>query len=159
METTEKKNVMKRMRPLERMLAAVTLLVVVAVSLCSCVHPGGDIGPYFGNWGLEKIEIDGEVNDDYSQENPVFLSFQSSVFNMGTVGSWGTFGMWEEEEGILTLTADSFAAPDRYFPRIMGWGSRISVSLTILEKSSRRLRLQWDDPDGRLWVYTFKKLL
>lgn len=125
--------------------------------LPACVHPGGDIGVYFGNWTLEKIEIDGEYYSDY--EEPIFLNFQSSIFNMAGVDQIGVYGVWSESDNELRLCADPNAGVVKKFPRIMGWGDALDVSLEIKEKNSRRLRLQWVAPDGKVWSYFFRKII
>ncbi len=136
---------------------AVSILICLVFTLQSCVHPGGDIGEYFGNWVLEKIEIDSDDHEAY--EEPIFLSFQSNVFNMSGVDQIGVYGIWEEDDNRLSLHADPDSGIVKRFPRIMGWGDTLDVTLLILEKNSRRLRLQWDATDGKIWTYSFRKII
>ena len=78
-----------------------SIFVILLTSLlAACTHNDGDIGPLFGSWQLESIEVDGTVDSSYTGN--VFWGFQSSVIRMAVVNEhhehvdyWGTWKLSE----------------------------------------------------------------
>ena len=59
-------------------LALLSLALLLALNSCS--HNNGDIGPWFGLWHLESIDVDGTEQADY--EGDFFFMFQGKVFGI-----------------------------------------------------------------------------
>lgn len=57
------------------------------LTLASCTHNNGDIGPLFGQWKVTSIDIDEKPMEDY--KGNLFFSFQNDV-----VLVYGTYGQW-----------------------------------------------------------------
>lgn len=134
-----------------------SLLIIFITLFCSCTRLGGVIGPYFGNWDLYEIEVDGVPLEGYSEG--VMFNFQSELFNIGSVGTLGMFGLWEEHDGLLELRGDKHAGGAERYPTVLGWGNETEITLRILEKNSSTLRLAWDAPDGRVYTYRLRKII
>ncbi len=137
-----------------------TLSLILSTFLLGCTQPGGNIGHYFGSWILETIDIDGERLDAYDvnadNANPVFMSFQSSLFNMGLADGKEIYGRWETTDSTLRLQGDP---SEGEFPAIMGFGNESDIVFKILSQDSKRLILQRTDGSGRIWTYEFKKVI
>ena len=72
------------------------VLLATLLVLGSCTRNHGDIGPWFGTWHVESINVDGApvtVEGDY------FFQFQSKVFRVSQVGGHEhlveSFGTWD----------------------------------------------------------------
>ena len=81
------------------------VVIMAAIAGEGCTRNNGDIGPWFGTWGLT------EATGDYSvpgADRSEFLQFQSGtvclrvVFNE-TTSYDAAFGNWSESGGVLTL--------------------------------------------------------
>lgn len=57
----------------------ITLLIAILLPvIAGCTRNDGDIGTWFGSWKLERITIDGLIDEKYKGD--IFWQFQSSVF-------------------------------------------------------------------------------
>ena len=136
-------------------ITAFCLLLLTLLLLPACTHNNGDIGQWFGQWKVEKIEIDGTPDPDYKGD--VFFRFQSSVFALArtdrkdyfTANIW--FGSWNETDGMLTID----------FPndvnKVPG-GLHLSESnhFRILRNDGSRKTLELDSSDGKRYTYHLK---
>ena len=43
----------------------ISCMIFVVLSFCGCTHNNGDIGPWFGQWKVERIDKDGMPDPDY----------------------------------------------------------------------------------------------
>lgn len=147
------------------------VLVFIALSivtLTSCTHNNGDIGPWFGTWHLESVDIDGSPEPDY--EGNIFWGFQSEVIFLtrvpvnepGIHSVEKRFGTWREADKTLYL---KFAYNDNndqegyqyhafeelHFP----YGTE--TALAIIKAPGRKAILQYTAPDGHSYTYKIKK--
>ena len=75
----------------------ITLLIAILLPvIAGCTRNDGDIGTWFGSWKLERITIDGLIDEKY--QGDIFWQFQSSVFCMRKIlpyneheERWGTW--------------------------------------------------------------------
>ncbi len=141
-------------------IAVKSLAAILLLMLSGCTQPGGNIGDYFGTWVIDTIEIDGENDAEYTR--PVMISFQSSIFVIAMADAAELYGTWEETDSHLNLDGHRVLDGEHdnaVYPPILGWGESGPVSLLILEKSSKRLTLQWQSPDHRIYTYYLRKAI
>ena len=84
----------------------ISCMIFVVLSFCGCTHNNGDIGPWFGQWKVERIDKNGMPDTDY--EGDCLLRFQSSVVTVVLVTNNGyaessslKYGNWEETGGYM----------------------------------------------------------
>lgn len=145
------------------------ILVLFAILTSGCTHNDGDIGEWFGSWHLEQILINGEPDEEYAtnQEQDklqVMVSFQSSVFFIGYIGSSEIYGSWSYAGETLTLIADTnsvgYLNPNYLtpFPKVLGFPEGVEqVEVTVTNISGKTMQWQFIDPEGRLRTYNFRK--
>ena len=79
---------------------AITTLALMA----SCTHNDGDIGPLFGTWHVESIEVDGTLDATY--QGDLFVMFQSNMCDWRIVdeGAHTYVNAWAswQQEGDIT---------------------------------------------------------
>ena len=84
-----------------------TLFALVALlPLAGCTHNNGDIGPWFGQWRVENITVNGEKDAEY--KGNLFFAFQSSVLRISTTNTQThemstLFSNWEEVKGYMNI--------------------------------------------------------
>lgn len=138
----------------------------MSVILGSCTHNNGDIGPWFGEWKLTTITVDGTPDAGY--DGNIFWAFQTTVIEMlsadnETTGDyrqrWGT---WAQDGTTLTLNFthsdnDNPAGSDKYIP-FPETGLPAGVSkLDIVSLSSSEIKLNYTADDGKTYGYLLKK--
>ncbi len=88
----------------------VILFTALMIIAAGCTHNNGDIGPWFGIWYLERMEIDGVDDPDY--DGDVILKFQGSVLETQVIDpyayNFGRFASWSCDGNIMIINA----APD-----------------------------------------------
>ena len=95
-----------------------TLLALVALlPLAGCTHNNGDIGPWFGQWRIESITINGEKDTDY--KGNLFFAFQSSVLRISTTNTQthetgSLYSNWEEVDGYMNIKINEDNEAIRY---------------------------------------------
>ncbi len=143
-----------------------SIFVILLTSiLAGCTHNDGDIGPLFGSWQLESIEVDGTVDSSYPGN--VFWGFQSSIIRMAVVNEhhehvdyWGT---WKLTNNILMFdyTHSHAEMPpgtgDYRFPPSIHLPENGVVSLSVLTLKGSTLTLQYKTTDGTPIVYRLHK--
>lgn len=85
---------------MKKSLYTLIMMAVAIISMTSCTHNNGDIGPWFGLWHIEEVQKDGAVVNEYQGTN--FFAFQTSVFQLRytddlqteeqTTGTWVDLG-------------------------------------------------------------------
>lgn len=149
---------MKALRYIQLIVVALTLGIVT-----SCTRNNGDIGPWYGEWHLQSIDINGVDDDSYPGN--VLWKFQSNIVEMVTVtGHTHTehYGTWSEsaDELILDYThSDNANAPgsSKYAPPQCTHLPAAIVSLRIIKKSSSELILSYSPDADTVIVYTLRK--
>ena len=92
-------------------------IAVIAVTLTSCMHNGGDIGYLFGQWRLEQVEY----NDVAQECDTVFFSFQSNVFQMRKIiynsYDYSVFmGLYEHQEDFIKFNIYNYNSKEILTP-------------------------------------------
>ena len=136
------------------------------VTLSSCTHNNGDIGPYFGTWKLLSISVDGVEDVDYAGN--VFWKFQNEVVCMVRVNEsahtanecWGT---WKEIGNVMQLNHthwdDNHKQGSFYYsplPETHLPANSIS-DLEIVSLSGSSMQLKYVTDDNRVVGYKFTK--
>lgn len=132
------------MKKIYSILAIFTLML-----MASCTRNNGDIGPLFGTWHVEQIEVDGTPLDTYSGN--LFVMFQANVadwrlvdeVNHTYVNAWAS---WQQEGNVITFRFD-----DDWFPphAITGFAAATAAPATVERLTSRELVLVASSPvDG-----------
>lgn len=123
------------------------LLVAMLALVASCTKNNGDIGMWFGQWRVEKIEIDGTAKEDYAGN--LYFSFQNDVFEEKYVTPEheenNSYGRWTEDaDNTLTIYFE-----DKEYLPIDGYMSQGSNILKFERKSSTSivLTLKTDEHD------------
>ncbi|MCM1518946.1 MAG: lipocalin-like domain-containing protein [Pseudoflavonifractor sp.] len=142
------------------------LLLLMAVMLGGCTHNNGDIGPWFGEWKLTSITVDGVPDTDY--DGNIFWAFQTTVIEMLSVDDETTadyrqrWGTWAQDGTVLTLDFTHSddrnpAGSDKYIP-FPATGLPAGVSeLDILSLSGSEIKLSYTADDGKVYGYLLKK--
>ncbi|MDE6266351.1 MAG: lipocalin-like domain-containing protein [Muribaculaceae bacterium] len=145
------------------------LLTMISMTLISsCTHNNGDIGPWFGQWKLSELKIDGVADPAYKGD--VFWSFQTNIFMMkemltdGT-GQWADmrWGSWEESDGelLLIFTFSSDHTPPgqgSYHPLPGMYLPTNQVShLKILKYPGSKMELSYTTPEGKQITYYLER--
>ncbi len=136
--------------------ASTIIAVLLAIVAAACTHNNGDIGPWFGAWKVEAITVDGEPKADYGGN--LFFEFQSTVVKMCLVGDHhstvNVMGNWDEDSGgVLHLNF-----PDPRHQPIAVTGLPADCRLSVKWSGSRRMTLEWSDPDtGKTTAFSLKK--
>lgn len=137
-----------------------TLIVMAAaiISMTSCTHNNGDIGPWFGLWHIEQVEKDGAVINEYTGTN--FFAFQTSVFQLRYTDDLQTeeqtTGMWEDLGQEIKVTF-----PDQK----LVWSHFYGIDMTegavntfkVESITGKDMVLMLASSDGHNYRYTLKK--
>lgn len=133
-------------------------LVATMLGFASCTHNDGDIGPLFGTWHVESIDVDGTPDAAYSGN--LFIMFQSNACDWRLVDEQAhtyvnAWTAWTLEGDVLTLNF----ADDWYPPHaITGFAPATATAVTVEELSSSRLVLRATSPlDGATRRFTCTK--
>ena len=92
-------------------------IAVIAATLTSCMHNGGDIGYLFGQWRLEQVEY----NDVAQECDTVFFSFQSNVFQIRKIiynsYDYSVFmGLYEHQEDFIKFNIYNYNSKEILTP-------------------------------------------
>ena len=127
------------------------------LSFTGCTHNNGDIGPWFGQWKVERIDKDGQPDPEY--QGNCLLRFQSSVVtavlvtdNGYTTSSSVKYGNWEESGGYMHFEFKEYSnAPLEalHFDTV--------CSLKVLDREGKNKRLQLAKDDGTVYTYYLVK--
>jgi len=104
---------------MRKLTTHIIIAMLAITALGSCTHNDGDIGPWFGQWHLDSIEIDGVPDTNY--DGNFYFMFQDKIFALSWVDEenhiyYDSFAQWQENDGGTTMTVN-FLDP-RYSPRI-----------------------------------------
>lgn len=141
-------------------------VVVMALSSCHANH--GDIGYFYGQWSLRSLTIDDEEAD--FDVKVFFWKFQNDIIEIQKFFEFHDYyiclGTWEEADNVLMLNFDHKEMIDgeenwvRYTPPSeLGLPARSVSSLQIEKLTGSDMVLRFDRPDGKVYRYTFKKLI
>lgn len=146
------------------------ILAVMAFLLVGCTHNNGNIGPFFGQWKISEITIDGEKDAAY--EGNVFWSFQSSTIEMqkadesqltDAVTSWGSWSREKEtNHDVLILdfthSDDTHAVGDPYYSPLKETHLPNGIlRLYITSSSGSTMQLSYTADDGKVYKYSLVK--
>lgn len=130
------------------------LFLTIIVTLLSCTHNNGDIGPLFGQWKLTEILINDKPDQNYGGN--IFFAFQNDVTNMRMVCEHNEtiekYGHWEQNGDILLLIYDDpnyLPLPETYFNTGVN-------TCEIITLNSKELILKRKSDNGT-YTYKFKK--
>lgn len=145
-----------------RLLAAVMLACFIS---SGCTHNNGDIGEWFGEWHLKSIEVNGQVDTDYTGD--VLWKFQNNIVEMVVVSAVGHshtehYGTWTSDDRTLTLNfthSDDLtpAGTGKYAPPAQTLLPAAVTPLTIVKLSSSEIILKYDPEADRSIVYTLRR--
>lgn len=109
--------------------------------LASCTHNDGDIGPLFGTWHVDAIEVDGTPDATY--DGSLFVMFQSNIADWRIVDEQAhtyvnAWASWQQDGGIITFHFD-----DDWFPphAITGFAPATPQPATVERLTSKDLIL------------------
>lgn len=143
-----------------------TLLIAILLPvIAGCTRNDGDIGTWFGSWKLERITIDGLIDEKY--QGDIFWQFQSSVFCMRKIlphneheERWGTWKELGDNMLQLDFTHTDDSHPDGkelYTPWPETHITRGITELNVLKLEVDDMRLQYTADDGTLYIYFLNK--
>ncbi len=145
----------------------IILLTIAVMALCGCRVNNGDIGDYFGAWLLYSMTVDGEVPEDFNPEQ-TYWEFQNNIVQISRVsymfekkGRWGT---WSEDDNTLLLNFTHYqegyepGSAQYRAPEWLGFPQNSIIPLTFVSRSSKRMELTWRDVEGKIYVYSLRKL-
>ncbi|MBD5209598.1 MAG: hypothetical protein HDS80_06625 [Bacteroidales bacterium] len=138
-------------------------IILISMSIPSgCTHANGDIGPLFGTWAFDKITVDDNPIPDYTEG--LMISFQGSFFiidrvEMDLIENYQRiYGKWEREGDTMT-----FDGKEEYlagtFPEELGVAPNGSFSVRVISESNKEMVWQRIGDDGKIWIYTLRKLI
>lgn len=137
-----------------RKLTYMLFALVAMLTLGSCLHNNGDIGPWFGHWKVTRITIDGA--DDPGYGGDLFFSFQSSVIRVSQSfpernQSSSIYGNWQEQQGTMNVEFKEafqslldYAHLDKQFV------------FTVVRRNGDKV-LRYTAEDGKEYTYYLKK--
>lgn len=143
------------------------LILIMVLTLASCVTNNGYIGRWYGVWALDRVTVDGV--EDTSWRAPgewVNWSFQNNIVDIVRCNSLNDdeecYGTWAEKDGTLVLDyghSDNESAPGTgvYAPPVwLHIDSGVTV-LRIENATGRTVTLAHTDSHGHRVVYTLRK--
>ena len=134
--------------------------------MSGCTHNNGDIGPWFGAWMLNAIEVDGQPSDEYPRDTQVW-KFQSTVINVSQIYPhhymYDSFGSWEQLSATkLELNFghyDNATLPgeERYEPPVYTHLPKGAAILDIVTLTDKKMVLTYLANDGVTYTYRLSK--
>ena len=117
------------------------IAIISLATMASCTHNNGDIGPLFGTWHVDAIEVDGTPDASYAGD--LFIMFQSNIADWRLVNSddhiyVSAWASWQQESDVITFHFD-----DDWFPphAVTGFAPAAPQSATVERLTSRELIL------------------
>lgn len=143
------------------------VMCTLAVLLSACTNHG-DIGYFYGQWSLKSLTVDGE--DSGVDVDAYFWKFQNNIIEIQKFFEFHDFftslGTWEESDNMLLLDFDHKEIIDgeensvRYTPPSeLGIPGHTTSALHIEALTASDMVLRFDRADGKVYRYTFKKLI
>ena len=137
-----------------------------------CMQHDGYIGDWFGSWHLEEMLIDGEVDEQYAEnqkndDKQVMVNFQGKIFNMAYIQGSEIYGTWSYAGEILTLIA-SYHSGNGYnnpiwftpYPVVLHFPADVEqIEITVNYINGKTMQWQYIDQNGRLITYNWRKIL
>ncbi len=147
---------------------SILLTLVAAVSAVSCRTNNGDIGLYYGVWGMTSMSIDGVEDQTVNADGMMTSwSFQNNVIEIRLIKPHNDytslFGTWEEVDGELQLNFthhdDKFAAGQGQYaaPTWLLMDNNAVEHLEIVSQTNSSMVLKYVNNDGKTIEYTLKK--
>lgn len=144
-----------------------SVMGAVAMLLSACTNHG-DIGYFYGQWSLKSLSIDGE--DSGVDVDAYFWKFQNNIIEIQKFFEFHDYyyylGTWEEADNILLLDFDHKEIIDgeenwvRYTPPSeLGIPGRTTSAMLIEQLTASHMVLRFERTDGKVYRYSFKKLL
>lgn len=147
---------------------AFLMLMFSLAAIVGCTTNNGDIGLYYGAWGLKSVTVNGETSNAWCDDNSwTTWQFQNNIVCITRYwpdhkyeDRWGT---WHDDDKSLMLDfthsdndypsgTDIYAAPEwLYMP--LG----VVIHLEILRQTSCKMVLRNTLPNGDEIVYTLEK--
>ena len=145
----------------------IIMIAAIGWMLSSCTHNNGNIGPWFGTWKLNAITIDGEIDNEYADNDNLVWKFQSTVIEMQeilpmhvTADHFGTWTQTSDRTVEMNFTYHDGLNPDGYpyyTPPASSHLPRGVFVMDILELTSSKMHLQYRANDGTIYTYYLKK--
>lgn len=137
-----------------RKISVLLTVAVIALFACSCTKNNGDIGFWFGQWRVEKIEVDGAELTNYSGN--MFFSFQNVVVEEKLVTSdhyvEQAYGHWEDGgNNAIILYFD-----DKSYPPVDGYMKPGANELKYERQSSTTMVLSLDSGEKTVVYHLLK---
>ncbi len=137
---------------------------IMAIAASACTHNNGDIGPWYGLWKLESLEVDGSPAPDYDGNQ--FWAFQNDIVQIDEVIDDMLYirhvATWRREGDILLIdfthydsnapSTDGNYAP----PANLGLEPDAVNALAIESLGGRRITLS-HDTGGKVYTYRLRK--
>lgn len=147
-------------------LGITLLLWILHLGMSGCTHNNGDIGPWFGAWVVDSINVDGKPDDTYTRN--IFWSFQSEVIKISVQHPYGVvadhFGSWRDEGKTLQLNfthtdATESSYTQRYtIPAELHLPSQGIIDLNIESMSGSHVVLTYTPTDGTRVEFALSKI-
>lgn len=140
----------------------------LALLISSCWTNHGDIGYFYGQWALTSMTINSE-DADIDVRN-YFWKFENNIIEIQKTFEMHDYitvlGTWEEKDDVLWLNftheegIEGGQFLDRYNPPPeLGIPGREISPLDIEKLTGKDMVLRFTDASGRVYRYTFRKLL
>ncbi len=140
--------------------------LITSIISSGCNSNNGDIGPWYGQWKLTEIRVNGQVDTQYTGN--IFWAFQNSVIQMTEIISEldynSRWGSWSQQGDELTLDFghhDDSSVSDpstawRYSPPAATHLIAGVNQLHIVKLSDSNIELTYNSPDGNVYTYYLK---
>ena len=134
----------------------VVCTLALLFALTGCMHNNGNIGPWFGQWKVERLTIDGKDDPDYAGNT--FFCFQASVFSVNISypenhTSSTYYGTWTDNDDYVDVvfnTKESAVPPHVYLKE--------KFRFRVIENNHKTKILEYlDEETGVTYTYYLKK--
>lgn len=145
----------------------VVCTLALLFALTGCMHNNGNIGPWFGQWKVERLTIDGKDDPDYAGN--AFFRFQSSVFSICVSNpeqhvATIYYGTWEEKGNYVDAW---FNTENKDIPPFLGKNDMEKLGefyikgyncFRVIENNHKTKILEYlDEETGVTYTYYLKK--
>ena len=130
-----------------------TSLLFAMLFMVGCTHNNGDIGPWWGQWKVERIELNGEPEANYKGD--FFFRWQSSVICVvrsypNSHSSGISYGNWSEHDGVMDV---EFKEGGLEYEQL---GLDKVCRLDIIKRDGREKILEYKKDDKTVYTYYLK---